>query len=115
MTRLVLIGLVAGVFSSLFGVGGGILIVPALMLLAGFAAHDAAATSIGAIGITALAGTFLYGLHGDLRPGYAVLVGIPAVAGVLAGTAAQQRLSSSGLALGFAVLLAGIGVWLVVG
>lgn len=115
MTRLVLIGVVAGMFSSLFGVGGGILIVPLLLLFAGFAAHDAAATSIGAIGITALAGAVLYGLHGELRLSYAALVGLPAVVGVIGGASLQQRISSSGLALAFAVLLVGIGVWLVVG
>ena len=91
------------------------MIVPLLLLVAGFAAHDAAATSIGAIGITSLAGAMLYGLHGDLRVSYAALVGIPAVVGVVGGSALQQRMSSAGLALAFAVLLAGIGVWLVVG
>ena len=54
--RLVLIGLVAGMFSSLFGVGGGIVIVPLLILVAAFGAREATATSLGAIVITALAG-----------------------------------------------------------
>ena len=58
--RLVLIGLVAGVFSSLFGVGGGIVIVPLLILVAAFGTREATATSLGAIVITALAGVTLY-------------------------------------------------------
>ena len=45
--RLVAIGLVAGVFSSLFGVGGGIVIVPLLILAAGFGAKEATGTSLG--------------------------------------------------------------------
>ena len=50
------IGLVAGLFSAVFGVGGGIVIVPLLILLLGFQSRAAAATSIAAIWITALAG-----------------------------------------------------------
>ncbi len=60
--RLVLIGLVAGLFSSLFGVGGGIVIVPLLILLVAFGTKEATATSLGAIVITALAGVTLYAL-----------------------------------------------------
>ena len=54
--RLVLIGLVAGVFSTLFGVGGGIIVVPLLVAVAAFPTHAAAATSLGAILVTAAAG-----------------------------------------------------------
>lgn len=113
--RLVAIGLVAGVFSSLFGVGGGIVVVPLLILLASFSVREAAATSLGAIGITALAGVALYALRGEVRFGYALLVGIPATAGALAGTGLQQRVSGRALTLGFAALIIGIGTWLVVG
>ena len=49
MGLLIAIGVVAGVFSALFGVGGGVVIVPLLILVAGFDAHGATATSIGAI------------------------------------------------------------------
>lgn len=112
--RLIGIGLVAGVFSSLFGVGGGIVIVPLLIGLLAFDAHSATATSLGAILITALAGVALYAAHGELRPGYAALVGIPAVGGALIGTSLQHRLSNRLLTLAFAVLLSAVGTWLVV-
>jgi uncharacterized protein len=115
VARLVAIGLVAGVFSSLFGVGGGIVIVPLLILLAAYPPREAAATSLGAIGITACAGVLLYALRGEVRPEYALLVGIPGACGALAGTALQQRLSGKLLTAGFACLLAGLGVWLIVG
>jgi uncharacterized membrane protein YfcA len=113
--RLITIGLVAGVFSSLFGVGGGIVIVPLLVVLAGFAAREATATSLGAVAITAFAGVVLYSLRGEVRVGYALLVGLPGAVGALAATGWQQRLSGRALLLGFAGLLVAIGIWLIVG
>lgn len=112
MIRLVLIGLVAGVFSALFGVGGGIVVVPLLILLVAFPAREATATSLGAIMLTALAGVVVYGLRGEIDVGYAALVGLPATVGALAGASLQQRLSGSALRLAFAALLAGVAVWL---
>ena len=113
--RLVLIGLVAGVFSSLFGVGGGIVIVPLLIMLVAFGTREATATSLGAIVITALAGVTLYALRGKVEVGYAALVGIPAMGGAILGAAAQQRLSSRSLTVAFAVLLTAVGLWLIAG
>ena len=113
--RLVLIGLVAGIFSSLFGVGGGIVIVPLLIMVVAFGTREATATSLGAIVITALAGVTLYALRGKVDVGYAALIGIPAMGGAILGTSAQQRLSSRSLAVAFAVLLAAVGVWLIAG
>ena len=113
--RLALIGLVAGVFSAVFGVGGGIIVVPLLLALASFPMHAASATSLGAILVTAAAGAALYALRGDVRLGYAALVGLPAVAGVLAGTHVQRRLSGGNLQLAVAVLMAAVGVRLLVG
>ncbi|MBA3348245.1 MAG: sulfite exporter TauE/SafE family protein [Actinobacteria bacterium] len=115
MPRLVIIGLVAGVFSALFGVGGGIVTVPLLIALAAVPARCATGTSLAAIGITALAGTIFYASEGELHVGYALLVGLPAVVGVLIGTALQQRLPIRALSLGFAALLAGLGLWLLLG
>lgn len=113
--RLVAIGLAAGVFSALFGVGGGIIVVPLLVVVAGFAERTATAVSLAAIGVTALAGTVVYGVLGHLEPWYAVLVGLPAAAGAVLGTAVQQRITARALTFAFAALLAAIGAWLVVG
>ena len=115
LARLALIGLAAGVFSALFGVGGGIIVVPLLIWLVAFPAHAAAATSLGAILLTATAGVVLYAARGDVRVGYAALVGLPAVVGAVIGTRVQQRFSGGALTLGFAALLTGVGVWLLVG
>ena len=113
--RLVGIGLVAGLFSAIFGVGGGLVAVPLLILLAGFAERSATAVSLGAIGITALAGTIVYASLGYVEPGYAALVGLPAAVGATAGAALQQRLSGRELTYAFAVLLVVVGVWLLAG
>jgi hypothetical protein len=113
--RLVGIGLLAGLFSALFGVGGGIVLVPLLVLAAAFPERTATATSIAAIGITALAGTIAYGVLGHVEPGYAALVGLPATLGAIGGTALQQRVTTRALTLAFAALLVGVGTWLIVG
>ena len=107
---LVLIGLVAGFLSALLGVGGGIVIVPLLMLAASWEMRSASATSLAAIGITATAGVVVYALHGEVRPVYALLVGVPAAFGAAGGTALQQRLPVRTLSLLFAALLAVIAI-----
>jgi uncharacterized protein len=108
--QLVLIGLGAGFFSALFGVGGGIVVVPLLLLVGRWQQRPAMATSLAAIGIIALAGTVSYGFHGELKPGAAAIVGVPAAFGAVAGTALQQRLANRTLSILFALLLAGLGV-----
>ena len=108
--RLILIGLTAGFFSALFGVGGGIVIVPLLLLVGGWELRSATATSLAAIGITATAGVITYVAHGQVKPAYAALVGIPAACGALAGTTLQQRLPVRTLSFLFAALLVAIAV-----
>jgi uncharacterized protein len=114
VAELVLIGIAAGFFSALFGVGGGIIIVPLLLLFGRWQERPAMATSLAAIGIIALAGVVSYGLHGELKPGAAALIGIPAAFGAIAGTSLQQRIAGRNLSLLFALLLAGLGVKLLV-
>jgi uncharacterized membrane protein YfcA len=72
------------------------------------------ATSLAAIGLIAFVGTFSFALHGDVHLGYAILIGLPAAVGAVAGTSLQQRLASPVLTFGFAALLAAIGIWLLV-
>ena len=59
--------------------------------------------------MTASAGVALYAARGDVRVGYAALVGLPAVVGALVGTSVQRRLSGGTLTLSFAALLAAVG------
>jgi uncharacterized membrane protein YfcA len=110
--RLVGIGLAAGFLSALFGVGGGIVVVPLLVLAVGYEERSAAATSLAAIGLIALAGTVSYSIRGEVDLGYAVLLGLPAALGAVGGARLQQRLATRTLLLSFAVLLVAIGVYL---
>ena len=114
MPKLVAIGLVAGFFGAIFGVGGGIVIVPMLTLLLAFDQRRAAATSLAAILVSSVAGAITYGFNGEVKVGAAALVGIPAMFGVLVGTTLQQRIPVQRLSYGFAVLLAAVGVRLLV-
>jgi hypothetical protein len=114
VARLLGIGLVAGFFGALFGVGGGIVIVPLLVLLLAFDQRRASATSLAAILISSAAASITYAFHGEVKPGAAAIVGLPAVAGVLLGTSLQQRVPVDKLTYGFAVLLAAVGVRLFV-
>ena len=112
--RLAVIGVVAGFFSALFGVGGGIIIVPLLVAVAGFQLRPATGTSLAAIGVIAVAGTLLYAVRGHVDVPHAALVGLPAAAGAVAGAVLQQRIPVRTLSYGFAALLAVIGLRLVV-
>jgi len=112
--RLIAIGIVAGVFSALLGVGGGLIAVPLLILFAHVPERAATATSLGAIGITALAGVIAYAYRGEVNFEYAALVGLPAAGGAFLGTMLQQRITTQHLTYGFAILLTGVGVWLLV-
>jgi uncharacterized membrane protein YfcA len=112
--RLVVIGLLAGLFSALFGVGGGTVVVPLLILAARYPTRPAMATSLAAVTLIAVVGAVTYALHGEIKPGAAAIVGLPAVAGAVAGAALQQRLATRTLSLAFAALLAAIGARLLV-
>ena len=114
MAKLVGVGLVAGLFGALFGVGGGIVIVPLLVMLFAFDQRRASATSLAAILLSSVAGAITYSLHGEVKPGAAAIVGLPAVVGVLGGTALQQRLPLRALTYGFALVLTAVGVRLLV-
>jgi uncharacterized membrane protein YfcA len=104
------IGLTAGFVSGLFGVGGGIVVVPLLILLAGFAPRIATGTSLAAIGLTALFGVIAFATLGEVGWGDAATVGFPAVGGTFLGTWLQERLSSRMLVLCFAGFLVAIAV-----
>jgi uncharacterized protein len=104
------IGLVSGFFAALFGVGGGIVVVPLLILLAGFGGKLATGTSLAAIGLTAAFGAAGYAILGEVDWARAVQVGLPAVAGALVGVRLQQRLSSRLLVLMFSAFLVSVAV-----
>jgi hypothetical protein len=105
LLRLAVIGSAAGAFSGLFGVGGGTVIVPLLILWFGFEEREATGTSLAAIVIVAAFAAGAHGLYGNVHVEEGAVVAIPALAGVVAGTALQQRISQRAVSGAFAVLL----------
>ncbi len=103
--QLAAVGTAAGAFSGLFGVGGGIVIVPLLILWLGYEEREATGTSLAAIVLIAAAATALQGVYGNVHVAKGVLIGVPAVGGVVAGAALQQRVPTRWIALGFAAFL----------
>jgi len=113
--KLAAIGTAAGAFSGLFGVGGGTIIVPLLILWLGYGERLATGTSLAAIVVIALLATAAQGgLYGNVDLTTGLLLTLPAIGGIVAGTAAQQRISQRAVSLLFAGLLVAVAVELVV-
>lgn len=112
---LVTIGLGAGVLSGLLGVGGGIFIVPMLVLLAGFSQHHAHATSLAAVVPIAAAGAFFFGTEANVD----LLIALPLAAGALIGAPLGARLMAgleeATLKIFFSVLLIALGLVVTLG
>jgi uncharacterized protein len=115
IVRLGLVGTAAGFFSGLFGIGGGIVIVPLLVLWLDYQEREATGTSLAAITLIAGVAAAVQGIYGNVRVDDALLVGLPAVLGVLAGTALQQRIPQRALSLLFAALLVVVAIQLAFG
>ena len=104
----VVFGLAAGLFAGMFGVGGGILFVPALIAL-GLDHHDALGTSLLAIVPTVLVGTWRQSGYGNVRWRSAAVLGITAAAAAQGGVVLAEALSGETLQrlfAGFLVLVA---------
>jgi uncharacterized membrane protein YfcA len=114
LVRLAAIATAAGAFSGLFGVGGGTVIVPLLIFWLAYGEREATGTSLAAIAVIGAFGAAAQALYGNVEPLHALLIGIPAVGGVVAGTALQQRFPQRFVSLLFAALLVGIAVELIV-
>lgn len=111
--RLAGIGIAAGAFSGLFGVGGGTVIVPLLLAL-GFGERRATATSLCAIVIIGALAAATQGLYGNVDVGDALLLVGPAMVGVGVGVALQQRISERLVSVLFSLLLVAVAVELIV-
>jgi uncharacterized protein len=102
---LLVLGFAAGVLAGLFGVGGGILFVPALVLVGDHSQVEAEATSLLAILPTVAAGTWRQWRYGNIHWRAAALLGAGAVAGVEAGVRVAQALPEEHLRRLFALLM----------
>jgi uncharacterized protein len=114
LVKLAAIGTAAGAFSGLFGVGGGTVIVPLLIFWLAYGERMATGTSLAAIAVIALFATVGQGLYGNVDLLKGLLVGIPAVGGVILGAALQQRVPERAISLAFAALLLVIAIELAI-
>jgi uncharacterized membrane protein YfcA len=105
LLRLAGIGTAGGAFSGLFGIGGGTVIVPLLVLWMGYEQKEATGTSLAAIVVIGALAAGAQALYGNVDLGLGLAIGAPGVAGVVAGTALQQRISDRAVAGAFVVML----------
>ena len=108
--RLAGIGAAGGALSGLLGVGGGVVMVPLLVLWAGFKQRDAHAMSLGAIIPISLASVVTYGVAGKVRVVDAAALAAGSVLGARAGASLLARISERPLKLVFGLFLAGVAV-----
>jgi uncharacterized membrane protein YfcA len=106
----VLAGVAVGALSALFGVGGGILMVPFMVLALDKGQHLAEGTSLLVIVPTAIAGVAMHRKKGYVSFQHAALLALGGVGGAYAGAAIALRLSASSLQMAFGALMAFTGV-----
>jgi uncharacterized membrane protein YfcA len=110
------IGLVAGVLSGVFGIGGGVVIVPALIYLAGFSQHVATGTSLAVllppVGVAAVVE---YYRHGNVNLYAALVIAVMLTIGGWFGAVLANRLAGPYLRLAFGVFVVSLGVYLIFG
>lgn len=111
---LILIGLLAGVLSGIFGIGGGIIIVPALVYVLGFSTHKAIGTSLAVllppVGVIAV---LEYYHHDNVDLRAAVLIAGSLVIGAWLGALASNRLGGLALRLTFGVFVVLTGLYII--
>jgi len=106
-----LIGIVAGILSGLFGIGGGVIIIPSLIYFYGMSQHDAQGTSLGALLFpVGLLGFLEYYRNGHVHVKGAVLIAIGLFAGAYYGAIIANKLPSGTLSKLFAIFLIFIAV-----
>jgi uncharacterized membrane protein YfcA len=112
--RLGAIGLAGGLFSGLLGVGGGVVMVPLLVIWGGFGQRDAHAVSLGAIIPISAAGVLTFGAAGEIQVWEALALAAGAIAGAQVGARLLARVDERKLKLAFGVFMLIVAVLLVV-
>jgi len=113
---LVTIGLTAGVLSGLFGIGGGVVIVPALVYLAGFDQRLAAGTSLAVLLAPVGLGAVLeYYRNGNVDLRAAVVLAVSLAAGAMLGAVLASEVTGTYLRLAFGLFVLLLGFYLVLG
>ncbi len=104
LTGLLALGFAAGVAGGLLGVGGGVLFVPALVVFAEESQLGAEATSLVAIVLVSLVGTWRQREYGNVRLRDGLVIGVLSPLGVLAGVVLANAVSERALELSFAAV-----------
>jgi uncharacterized membrane protein YfcA len=113
---LVAIGLAAGVLSGVFGIGGGVVIVPALIYLAGFNQHGATGTSLAVLlPPIGLAAVWEYYRHDNVNFRAAMIIAVAVFVGGWLGALVANRLAGPYLRLAFGVFVVVLGLSLMLG
>ena len=113
---LILVGAVSGIASGVFGIGGGMLVVPGLIYLAGFTQHRATGTSLAVLlPPIGLAATLEYYRHDNVDLRAAFIVAAMMFAGAWLGAIVAQRLSGPYLRLAFGIFVVALGISLMFG
>jgi uncharacterized membrane protein YfcA len=108
------VGLAAGVLTGLFGVGGGFIIVPALVTFSGMGIERAIGTSLLVISLVSLSGIVGHFAGGDSVPAALVVwFFVGSLGGMIAGTAVGKRLAGRRLQQIFAMLIVAVGVFMI--
>lgn len=102
--KAITLGLVAGFLGGMFGVGGGIIMVPGLVLLLGFDQHRAHATSVATIVAIAAAGVIPFAMDGEVEWGYAAVMVAGSLTGAYYGARVVSRIPAVWLARAFVVV-----------
>lgn len=105
LTIIILLGLFAGFLGAMLGLGGGVITVPALMMLAGFNAHHAVGTSMAAIIFAGAASAFTYYRQGRLDWRLALVAETTAMPGSFLGAILTDFASPSSLKILFSIFL----------
>lgn len=111
--ELIAIGILGGLLSGLLGVGGGIVMVPLLVLWARYGQREAHAASLGAIIPISIAGIATYGLAGQVRIGPAIALVAGSVVGARVGAGLLARIDEHLLKAVFGLFLVGVAVLMV--
>ncbi len=116
LMRLIAIGAVGGVAAGFFGIGGGLIVVPALVLFAGFSQHRATGTSLAVLlPPIGLAAALEYYRHGNVDVRAAAILVVTMFSGSWLGAVAASRLNGPQLRLVFGIFACCVGVYLVYG
>ena len=111
-----IIGILGGVSAGLFGIGGGIVIVPALIYWAGFSQHVATGTSLAVLlPPIGLAAVIEYYRHGNIDVRAAIILAVTMFIGSWLGAYFANQMESSYLRLIFGLFVSGLGVYIVYG